>query len=272
MLSRLELANGTEGDLRGEVVMAGERGFVVMGGIRSRFGGVVGSVSRSKPSTALTSMLCAGLLAAGIIGGLMTRDFDEVLLAITPVVILIAAALLPRVRALEMILATVTLHFVFLAAGLDGVGPRYLDVVVIGGSALIGIVATRPSARLGWRSWDLLPQAASSAGPVSMPAAAGGGHELTPAPEGPPMLSLVADTDELSVLRQLRNRLGDSRLSQRQQEVIQLVLQGMTARQIGARLFISERTVETHLANVYERLGVHSRMELIHNLSQPVPA
>jgi DNA-binding NarL/FixJ family response regulator len=38
---------------------------------------------------------------------------------------------------------------------------------------------------------------------------------------------------------------------------------GQTAAQIAAHLVISERTVETHLANVYVKLGVRSKTELI---------
>ena len=37
----------------------------------------------------------------------------------------------------------------------------------------------------------------------------------------------------------------------------------MTASEIGERLFIGERTVETHLANVYAKLGIGSRMDLL---------
>ncbi|GAC1580334.1 MAG: hypothetical protein NVS3B18_14000 [Candidatus Dormibacteria bacterium] len=55
-------------------------------------------------------------------------------------------------------------------------------------------------------------------------------------------------------------------LSRRQREVVRLAISGLTARHIGARLFISERTVETHLANAYDRLDVHSRAELIAEL------
>ena len=42
-----------------------------------------------------------------------------------------------------------------------------------------------------------------------------------------------------------------------------LAIAGLTAREIGAQLFISPRTVETHLANVYAKLGVRSKVELV---------
>ncbi|MCA1841622.1 MAG: helix-turn-helix transcriptional regulator [Actinobacteria bacterium] len=39
--------------------------------------------------------------------------------------------------------------------------------------------------------------------------------------------------------------------------------QGLTAPEIAKELFISERTVEGHLAKVYAKLGVESKLELV---------
>jgi ATP/maltotriose-dependent transcriptional regulator MalT len=49
------------------------------------------------------------------------------------------------------------------------------------------------------------------------------------------------------------------RLSQREHEVLELVSQGFTNVEIGKRLFISAKTVKTHLQHVYEKLDVNSR-------------
>jgi DNA-binding CsgD family transcriptional regulator len=45
-------------------------------------------------------------------------------------------------------------------------------------------------------------------------------------------------------------------------EVVRLVSQGLTNVEIGRRLFISRRTVETHLSHVFGKLGVSSRVQL----------
>jgi DNA-binding NarL/FixJ family response regulator len=53
-----------------------------------------------------------------------------------------------------------------------------------------------------------------------------------------------------------------ARLSLREHEVVRLVAAGRTNDEIGADLGIGSKTVETHLARLFERLGVASRTEL----------
>ncbi|MET0132468.1 MAG: LuxR C-terminal-related transcriptional regulator, partial [Kibdelosporangium sp.] len=57
-----------------------------------------------------------------------------------------------------------------------------------------------------------------------------------------------------------------SPLSEREQEVADLVLQGLTYRQIGDKLFISAKTVEHHMARIRQRLGAANRSELLTQL------
>jgi DNA-binding CsgD family transcriptional regulator len=59
---------------------------------------------------------------------------------------------------------------------------------------------------------------------------------------------------------------SESRLSEREQEVADLVLAGMTYKQIGDRLFISAKTVEHHVARMRQRLNCGSRSELLARL------
>lgn len=54
----------------------------------------------------------------------------------------------------------------------------------------------------------------------------------------------------------------DEKLCDREREVVSYVVHGFSNREIAHRLFISERTVSTHLVNIYEKLNVHSRAEL----------
>jgi DNA-binding CsgD family transcriptional regulator len=54
-----------------------------------------------------------------------------------------------------------------------------------------------------------------------------------------------------------------ARLSDREREVAELLLQGMQYRDIGAQLLISAKTVEHHVARIRRRLGAESRSEML---------
>ena len=51
-------------------------------------------------------------------------------------------------------------------------------------------------------------------------------------------------------------------LTRREREVAMLAADGLPAREIGERLYVSRRTVESHLARIYAKLGISSRAEL----------
>ncbi len=52
-------------------------------------------------------------------------------------------------------------------------------------------------------------------------------------------------------------------LSKREQEVLEWLRKGMTVRQIGEQLFISDKTVRKHLEHIYGKLQVHSGKQAI---------
>jgi DNA-binding NarL/FixJ family response regulator len=53
------------------------------------------------------------------------------------------------------------------------------------------------------------------------------------------------------------------RLTERELDVLRLVAQGHSNKEIAARLFISENTVKNHVRNMLEKLQLHSRMEAV---------
>ncbi len=55
---------------------------------------------------------------------------------------------------------------------------------------------------------------------------------------------------------------GPVPLTRREREIALLAVQGLASKVIGQRLYISARTAETHLAKVYDKLGIRSRSEL----------
>jgi DNA-binding NarL/FixJ family response regulator len=56
---------------------------------------------------------------------------------------------------------------------------------------------------------------------------------------------------------------GGGLLTEREQEVLKLVVEGYTSREIADLLFLSKRTVMCHRANIASKLGIHNRMELV---------
>jgi len=60
-----------------------------------------------------------------------------------------------------------------------------------------------------------------------------------------------------------------NQFSEREKEVIELLLQGKSNKQIALALDIAESTVESHLTKIYSKLGVSSRAEAILRLREP---
>ena len=69
-------------------------------------------------------------------------------------------------------------------------------------------------------------------------------------------------TKELNESGQTKINLDNYNLTERQSQIIALVKQGKTNKEIGVELFISENTVKYHLKIIYEVLNIGNRSEL----------
>lgn len=63
--------------------------------------------------------------------------------------------------------------------------------------------------------------------------------------------------------KQGRSGYAYDALTPREQEVLRLLARGLRNKEIAARLFVSERTVNFHLANIYQKLNVSGRTEAL---------
>jgi DNA-binding NarL/FixJ family response regulator len=52
-------------------------------------------------------------------------------------------------------------------------------------------------------------------------------------------------------------------LTRREKDVIQTLMEGYSNKEIARHLFISERTVQTHLSNIFTKMNVTSRTEAV---------
>jgi DNA-binding CsgD family transcriptional regulator len=62
--------------------------------------------------------------------------------------------------------------------------------------------------------------------------------------------------------------LGPDSLTRREREVARLAAGGMSAKEIAETLFVGKRTVESHLARVYAKLGVDSKLQLVRRAAE----
>lgn len=61
----------------------------------------------------------------------------------------------------------------------------------------------------------------------------------------------------------LKDVLIKEGLSNREAEVAELVTQGLSNKEVANRLFVTEKTVKFHLTNIYKKMNVKSRAQLI---------
>jgi len=75
---------------------------------------------------------------------------------------------------------------------------------------------------------------------------------------GPAGVGVARIVDGIEQRREL-----DVRLTERERQVLAVAAEGLTARQIALRLGVKERTITTHLARIYGKLGVGNRLSAI---------
>ncbi|MEX2293789.1 MAG: response regulator transcription factor [Acidimicrobiales bacterium] len=74
---------------------------------------------------------------------------------------------------------------------------------------------------------------------------------------------LLTEFTSLTKKAEDRQSVSTPRLTDRELEVLKLVAEGMSNREIAGELFISENTVKNHVRNILEKLHLHSRMEAV---------
>jgi len=197
-----------------------------------------------------TLVICAGCIAVLALAGVFGRTDSGVTTALIPPMLVLASTLL-RGRPLAVI-ATLTLAD-FLV--LYGINPTARIEIVI-----VGVIAVAAAGVGVWlRRYSVAP--ARGAPPD---------HD-GPRLDGQIMLSGRLQESPRAEQPDAALTLRLVGLSRREQDVARLVLDGLHTREIAQRLFISERTVETHLANIFDKFDVHSRSELVDSLLNRKP-
>lgn len=67
--------------------------------------------------------------------------------------------------------------------------------------------------------------------------------------------------------KDIRTKEFAEELTEREQEICTLMVEGLTNRQIADRLYISEGTVKNYISNIYDKTGIHDRVKLIVELT-----
>ena len=73
----------------------------------------------------------------------------------------------------------------------------------------------------------------------------------------------IAQAQSEAQMREVPPQLNDSisALTKREMEILRLVAEGLTNEEIGKKIFISEKTVKTHLTNIFDKLKVNNRFK-----------
>lgn len=80
------------------------------------------------------------------------------------------------------------------------------------------------------------------------------------------MLNTAVDKFSEEGIKYLKDHLSSKGLSKRETEVVVLVLQGLTNKQVADQLCVAEKTVKFHLTNIYKRMKISRRSQIVWTL------
>lgn len=86
------------------------------------------------------------------------------------------------------------------------------------------------------------------------------GHAVYPPQMCLPLLQMLSRESAVLPSARVKFELG---LTRRQQQLVPLISQGLTNKEIASRLNLSEQTIKNHVHNMLKRTGVENRLELV---------
>lgn len=84
---------------------------------------------------------------------------------------------------------------------------------------------------------------------------------------GSPMSPYIARR-VIASFQQPKEKKLDAILSDREQEVLGQLAQGLIYKEIGEKLFISHQTVKQHIKNIYQKLHVQNKIEALNKIGK----
>ena len=80
----------------------------------------------------------------------------------------------------------------------------------------------------------------------------------------PPLLtgSLFTQIVEHATLREKHNPFKSVKMTKREREVVELIAEGLSNKEIATRLSLATDTVKSHVHNILEKLALHTRLEI----------
>ena len=84
---------------------------------------------------------------------------------------------------------------------------------------------------------------------------------------GAPMSHYIA-RKVISTFQQKEEKSRLAELSERENEILELISTGLIVKEVSARLYLSAHTVSTHLKKIYNKLHVNNRIEAINRFNQ----